>query len=134
MRARWGDLPPKCGVACREGTARGKANRRKWGCDRPAEGDGWGTSCWRCLDHGRSEACPWCGGRGIVVFTRCPSFHVSLDVGFVLDAVRLDTEHGTMPVPGGILDQSHLYTVARGIVRGEWSSCEAREVRRSSES
>lgn len=69
-----------------------------------------------------------------MVFRRCATFYTPHDVGLVLDAVRLDTEHGVLPAPGGILRQSHVYTLARSVVRGEWASCEAREVRRSSES
>lgn len=128
MRARWGELPSRCGVTCTG--AGSEAHRVRYGCDGPAEPGPWTTPCWRCGSRVDAE-CPFCRGSRRVPFNRCAGRIVDARTVRLLDVLLAYHEHGVLPVRGGILEQARPFVRALDFFLPEWQACESRAVERA---
>lgn len=81
--------------------------RRDNGCDADADFDLFETSCPGC---GRGSVdCTTCNGAGKVGVRRCPASIVTRDAWGLLDSYAQFSEHGTLPVEGGLDDQLAIW-------------------------
>lgn len=127
MRARWGELPSRCGVTCRgEGS---EPHRARYGCDGPAAVP-WSVPCWAC---GKviNEACPWCQGKRRVPLDRCAGHLVDARTDRLLDLCLAFHDHGALPVAGGTIQQARTFTRALEVFQAEHAACEARAMDRA---
>jgi hypothetical protein len=111
---------------CREPEA-GKL-RRAWGCEEEAPEDVWAIECVRC--GGQNPTCERCGGTGRESGRRCPQFLLRgrHDIHEMLRLYAILSNHGLMPNPGGVLDQSPQFLAAVRIIDGELAELRKRKV------
>lgn len=92
--------------------------RKQWGCDEPAAEPVLDLDCFVCAGH--RDDCSECGGTGLIPIRRCPNRVVQqVHLDAVLAAIQ--TEHGILPVAGGMQDQAATFVEALPLLLREVS-------------
>jgi len=64
------------------------------------------------------EGCGECQGTGRILVTTCPLDFAGDDVWDALEMTSY-LEHGALPIPGGVLDQTHIFLEAARFIGAE---------------
>lgn len=88
--------------------------RLEWGCEVPTEAPQFEVDCPFC--EGLDPACADCGGKGALVFHRCPFALIGPDHLAICRAADL-LAHGLLPAAGGWAEQSAPFVDALLLVR-----------------
>jgi hypothetical protein len=73
--------------------------------------------CYIC--DGANPKCEVCGGSNRWSLDRCPGSQVDRDAMLALQAASFSLEHGVLPSPGGIHDQTMDFLAVCGILGAE---------------
>lgn len=106
--------------------------RENWGCDTPLSFPILELECIEC--SGRSPNCARCSGSGRVSIYRCPWKLIQRSDALAVQAAVAFAEHGTLPDPGGYLDQTGAFLDILNVVlpiRNEAHERQIREANRS---
>lgn len=106
-------------------------NRRTWGCDEPAaEAVTRITPCYAC--QGMRDDCDECRGTNEVDVFECPNRLVHREHQDAVLAI-VQMEHGILPAPGGLYDQSATFVEAVPLLMREvahWRDVAIEQARR----
>lgn len=94
------------------------AERAHLGCVQPVSPTPYTfTGCYLCKGYDRS--CKVCRGSNHWEVDRCPGALLEPDVALAIRQALLALDHGIMPEPGNVLDQTSLFLEVQGFVGSE---------------
>lgn len=97
--------------------------RKEWGCDEPTENSQDALPCFHCNED--TPSCDACQGARVIPIYRCPKSIRDPEYDELVRFALWSRDGGPLPAPGGTLDQSSSFMVARDIAIGEVMKIEA---------